>query len=109
MPAPTDKIDQTEEELNRCIHDLFLYNEYAEWRKSLSALSVGKWHSLMKSLATSNAPSIALLAFGDEICSNLMFSHIKAPDYAQSQMHMVQFTVSGSMWQCVVWHCPERN
>ncbi|GAO93181.1 hypothetical protein PSA5_10710, partial [Pseudomonas syringae pv. actinidiae] len=63
MPAPTDKIDQTEEELNRCIHDLFLYNEYAEWRKSLSALSVGKWHSLMKSLATSNAPSIALLVY----------------------------------------------
>ncbi|KWS55839.1 MULTISPECIES: hypothetical protein [Pseudomonas syringae group] len=109
LTTPTDKIDQTEEELTSCIHDLFLNKEYVEWRRALRAFSTGEWHLLTASLAKKHVPTEAFLEFGQEIYPNLVFSYIEAPDHAESQMLMVQFTVPGSMWQCLVWHCPERN
>lgn len=99
----------TEEELRSYVHDLFLNQEYIEWRKALKAFSSGEWHSLIAGLVQYDVPIAALLAFDEEIFSKLVFSYIKAPDYDKSQMLMIQFTVSGSMWTCLVWHCPERN
>lgn len=101
--------DQTEEELTNCINDLFLNREYLGWTRELKTFSGDKWHLLIECLASCNARSDEFLAFGPRIYSKLVFSYTEAPDYAESQMLMVQFTVSGSMWHCLVWHCPERN
>jgi len=110
MTTPNDaEIEQTEEELTNCIHDLFLNNEYIEWRKALRSFSPGEWHLLTASLENRNTPTTAFLEFGEGIHSKLVFSHIDAPDHIESQMLMLQFAVSGSMWHCVVWHCPEAN
>jgi hypothetical protein len=100
---------QTEEELTNCINDLFLNREYLGWRRELKSFSEGSWHLLIEGLVSCNASSDKFLAFGPRIYSKLVFSYTEAPDYAKSQMLMVQFTVSGSMWHCLVWHCPERN
>ncbi|MBB4822267.1 hypothetical protein HNP29_005681 [Pseudomonas alcaligenes] len=100
---------QVNEELSTFIHDLFLYNEYKEWRKGLKSVSEGKWHSLVAGLSRFGAPTDRALGLGEDICSNLVFNYTKAPDYRESQMLMVQFTVAGSMWHSLVWHCPERN
>lgn len=99
----------TEEELSSYIHDLFLSKEYISWRKDINSVTEGKWHSLIASLARHNAPTDKALSFGENIYSRLVFSYTKAPDYKTSQMLMVLFTVSGSMWHSLVWHCPERT
>ncbi|GAB7529184.1 hypothetical protein PS3A_15930 [Pseudomonas sp. 3A(2025)] len=101
--------EQTEEELENCINDLFLRREYLGWRRGLKSFSQGRWHRLIECLAKSKVPSDEFLAFGPDIYSKLVFSYIEAPDYEESRMLMVQFTVSGSMWHWLVWHCPERN
>jgi hypothetical protein len=101
--------DETEEELTTCIHDLFLNQEYLYWRRRLKSFSEDRWHPLIECLASCNAPVDEFLAFGRSIYPKLVFSYTEAPDYAESQMLMVQFTVSGSMWHCLVWHCPERS
>ncbi len=103
---PTAEI---EEELSNYVHDLFLNREYTNWRKDIKSASEGKWHSLVSSLAMHSAPIDQALSFGEEISSKLVFNYTKAPDYKASQMLMVQFTISGSMWYSIVWHCPERN
>jgi hypothetical protein len=102
-------IEETEEELSAFIHDLFLNKEYMDWRKDLKSSREGIWHSLVVSLDKHNAPLQEILRFGKNIESNLVFNYVKAPDYKQSQMLMVQFTVSGGMWHSLIWHCPERN
>lgn len=56
-----------------------------------------------------NATVDSFLAFGSSIYSKLVFSYTEAPDYPESRLLMVQFTLSGGMWPCLVWHCPERN
>jgi len=104
-----DEIGQIEEKLNTCIQDLFLDNEFLEWRRNLKASSEGVWHSLLASLAKYKAPVEKFSAFGQNTFSKLVFNYVKAPDYIDSQMLMVQFTVSGSMWQTMLWHCPEHN
>jgi len=98
-----------EEELAAFIHDLFLDAEYLEWRKGLKQYDSTKWHSLIAKLDEQGAPIEHLKSFGVQTYSKLVFSYIQAPDYRESQMLMVQFTVSGSMWHSLVWHCPERN
>ena len=103
---PTTEI---EEELSNYVHDLFLNREYISWRKDIKSASEGKWHALIPSLLTYNAPIDQVLSFGEEISSKLVFNYTTAPDYKTSQMLMVQFTISGSMWHCIVWYCPERN
>ena len=100
---------EIEEELTSYTHDLFLNSEYMEWRKQIRTEPEGKWHSLVASLAKRNSPIGQALSFGEEISSKLVFNYTEAPDYKTSQMLMVQFTVSGSMWHSIVWHCPERN
>ena len=57
LTTHADKIDQTEEELTSCIHDLFLNKEYVEWRKALRAFSTGEWHLLTASLAKKHVPT----------------------------------------------------
>lgn len=106
---PDETIEQNEEDLTSYINDLFLDREYLGWRRELKAFSAGSWHSLVTCLASCNAPTDVFLAFGECVYSKLVFSYIEAPDYAESQLLMVQFTVAGSMWHCVVWHCPERS
>ena len=49
-PPSDAEIEQTEEELTNCIHDLFLNNEYIEWRKALRSFHPGEWHLLTASL-----------------------------------------------------------
>ena len=101
--------EETEEELSTFIHDLFLNKEYLEWRRSLKSFEEGKWHSLIVSLKNQGVPLAEILKFGENIFSKLVFNYIKAPDYRQSQMLIVLFTVSGGMWRSLIWHCPERN
>ena len=100
---------ETEEELNNFIHDLFINNEYIEWRSKLKKNTENQWHSLLASLGKSGMPLNKIHSFGENIYSKLVFSYTKAPDYKKSQMLMVQFTVSESMWHSIIWHCPERN
>ena len=104
-----DEIEQTEEELTTCIQDLFLDNEYLEWRSNLKTSTEGNWHSLVANLNMRNVPVEKFLCFGKDISSKLVFNYVKAPDYKSSKMLMIQFTVSGSMWHTIIWHCPERN
>jgi len=101
--------EEAEEELSTFIHDLFLNNEYLEWRKDLKSASEGKWHSLVVSLDKHGAPLEEIAKFGEGIVSKLVFNYVKAPDYRESRMLMIQFTVSGGMWHSLMWHCPERN
>jgi len=104
-----DKEDKFEAELTTFIHDLFLNNEYKIWRKGLKEYEAGKWHSLIAKLHKAGAPVKRLESFGEAAFSGLVFSYIKAPDYRKSQMLMIQFTVAGSIWSSLIWHCPERN
>lgn len=106
---PEDPVNQTEQALTTCIHELFLDNAFLDWRKALKAFSSDNWHSLLTSLADYHAPTDGFLAFGEGVFSKLVFNYTSAPDFEASGMLMVQFTVSGSMWHTVVWHCPERN
>jgi hypothetical protein len=102
-------VEESAEQLTNYIHDLFLDNEYLEWRKGLKEYESGTWHSLIVKLDRSGAPIDRLKKFGENIYSKLVFNYVKAPDYNVSKMLMVQFTVSGGMWHSLVWHCPERN
>ena len=102
-------MEKFEEELRNYIHDLFLENEFLQWRKGLKQYSEGQWHSLIVKLAKANAPIDKLMYFGEKIYSQLVFNYVKAPDYKESRMLMIQFTVTESLWHCLVWHCPERN
>lgn len=109
MNQSMESKEEFEEELTGFIHDLFLDTEYLEWRKGLKQYESNKWHSLIVKLDEIGSPIDRLKSFGVETYSKLVFSYIQAPDYRESQMLMVQFTVSGSMWHSLVWHCPERN
>lgn len=109
MNRSMESNEEFEEELTGFIHDLFLDTEYLEWRKGLKQYGSNKWYSLMVKLDEIGAPIKRLKSFGVETYSKLVFSYIQAPDYRETQMLMVQFTVSGSMWHSLVWHCPERN
>ncbi|BCD87045.1 hypothetical protein PSm6_34520 [Pseudomonas solani] len=100
---------QGEEALTAFTHDLFLNTEYVEWRKSLKSFSSGEWHLVAAALERFGAPVGRVFSFGESIGSTLFFNYTKAPDHNESQMLMVQFTVAGSMWHSVIWHCPERN
>lgn len=102
-------LEQYGEELTDYVTDLFLYREYLNWRKDLKSFPPGIWHSVATSLASRNAPTERLLDFGECIYSGLVFSYIEAPDYAESKMLMVQFTVAKAMWHRIIWHCPERS
>tara|TARA_R110002051_G_scaffold320892_2_gene407184 strand:- start:1554 stop:1877 length:324 start_codon:yes stop_codon:yes gene_type:complete len=104
-----DDTEKFEEELTTFIHDLFLNTEYLNWRKNLKSYSANSWHSLIVKFDELGLPLTRLKSFGEPTFSKLVFSYIKAPDYKSSQMLMVQFTVSGSMWHSLVWHCPERS
>ncbi len=104
-----DLNENIEEELTNYVHDLFLNNEYVEWRKGLKEYESGSWHSLIVKLDSLGAPIDRLKEFGEETYSKLVFNYVKAPDYKESKMLMVQFTVASSIWHSVVWHCPERN
>jgi hypothetical protein len=98
-----------EEELTEFIHDIFLNAEYINWQKNLNNYSADIWHSLIDKLDELGVPLTKLKSFGECTFSKLVFSYTKAPDYASTQMLMVQFTVSGSIWHSMVWHCPERS
>lgn len=100
---------EVEVELSAFVHDLFLNNEYIEWRKNLKSSTEGKWNSLVVSLDAYDAPLQEISKFGESIVSKLVFNYVKAPDYKQSKMLMVQFTVSGGRWYSLIWHCSERN
>jgi hypothetical protein len=104
-----DKTEEFEEALSTFIHDLFLKNEYLIWRKNIKSFNPGKWHSLIVELDKYGAPLEKIKGFGEATFSKLVFSYIESPDYKDSQMLMIQFTVSGSMWHSLIWHCPERN
>ena len=104
-----DQVEEFELELNTFTHDLFLENGYLEWRKNLKNNEPCKWHSLIASLDKYGAPLEKIKNFGEQNYSKLVFSYIEAPDYQSSKMLMVQFTISESMWNSLVWHCPERN
>ena len=104
-----DEFEEFEENLTTYIHDLFLDNEFLEWRKGLKQYREGKWHSLIVKLSDIGASVERLKNFGEQTYSKLVFNYVKAPDYKESKMLMVQFTVSGSMWHSLVWHCPERT
>ncbi len=104
-----NQIDLFEEELTTFIHDLFLEREYLLWRKHLKEFSPGKWHSLIVKLDKYGSSLERIKSFGVTTYSKLVYSYIEAPDYKESKMLMIQFTVSGSMWNSLVWHCPERN
>lgn len=101
--------EETEEELSDCVNGLFLDLEYLAWSRNLKAFSPATWHPLLASLEDCGAPTDVFQAFGRHIAEHLMFHCIESPDYAESRLLMVHFTVSGSMWQHVVWHCPERT
>lgn len=100
---------ETEEELSTFVHELFLSNNYIEWRKNLKSSQEGKWHSLVVSLDSHGAPLEEIRKFSESIVSRLVFNYVKAPDYKESKILMIQFTVSGDMWHSLIWHCPERN
>jgi len=102
-------IEQTEEELTACIHDIFLDKESLEWRRNLKTSTEGVWHSLVANLNKHNAPVDNIISFGENISSKLVFNYVTAPDYKISKMLMIQFTVSGSVWHSIIWHCPEYN
>jgi hypothetical protein len=104
-----DTEDTTEELLTSFTHDLFLNNEYLNWRKNIKSNTEGEWHSLILSLCKNEAPLEKVKSFGEGIYSKLVFNYVKAPDYRKSKMLMIQFTISESMWCSLVWHCPERN
>ena len=104
-----DCTENLEEELTTFIHDLFLNSEYLEWRIGLKQYNLGEWHSLIVKLNSVGCPIDRLRAFGEQTYSKLVFNYVQAPDYEESKMLMVQFTVSGSMWHSLVWHCPEHN
>mgnify|MGYP001052328626 FL=1 len=104
-----NQIEEFEEELTAYVHDLFLNNEFLHWRKGIKQYSEGTWHSLIVVLSNAGAPIERLKEFGEQTYSKLVFNYVKAPDYKESRMLMVQFTVSGGMWHSLVWHCPERN
>jgi hypothetical protein len=104
-----DDTEKFEEELTEFIHDIFLNTEYLNWRVNLKNYSANNWHSLIVELDQLGLPLTKLKSFGESTFSKLVFSYTKAPDYKTSQMLMVQFTVSGSIWHSVVWHCPERS
>lgn len=104
-----DLSEKTEEDLTNYIHDLFLDKDFIQWRMALKEYELGAWHSLLVKLDRSGASITRLKQFGEDTYSKLVFNYVKAPDYKTSQMLMIQFTVAGSMWHSVVWHCPERN
>ena len=104
-----DKTEVFEEEISTFVHDLFLNNEYLAWRKSIKSFTPGKWHSLIVKLEKYEAPLERIKGFGETTFSKLVFSYIESPDYKESQMLMIQFTITGSMWHSLIWHCPERN
>ncbi|MCL1036450.1 hypothetical protein L2750_04700 [Shewanella submarina] len=104
-----DDVEEFEKELTTYIHDLFLDTEFLEWRKGLEQYSEGQWHSLIVKLSNADAPIDRLRDFGEQTYSKLVFNYVKAPDYKESKMLMVQFTVSGSLWHSLVWHCPNHN
>lgn len=104
-----EEVEGLKEELTAYIHDLFLDNKFLEWRKGLKQYSEGEWHSLIVKLSNANAPIDRLRNFGQQTYSKLVFNYVKAPDYQESKLLMVQFTVSGSLWHSLVWHCPESN
>ena len=104
-----ERNEEFEEDLTGFIRDLFLDTEYLVWRKGLNRYETNKWHSLIVKLDEAGSPIDRLKSFGVQTYSKLVFSYIQAPDYRESQMLMVQFTVSGSMWHSLVWHCPDRN
>ena len=99
----------TEQKLTSFTHDLFLENEYLEWRKDLKSLKSGKWHSLIVSLDKYNISLNEIKKFSEPTVSKLVFNYVEAPDYNESKILMVQFTVSESMWHSLIWHCPELN
>jgi hypothetical protein len=101
--------EPTEEKLSEFIHDLFMKKAYLKWRKNLKANEESVWHSLIASLAKNDAPLEKIKSFGENIYPKLVFNYVKAPDFKDSQMLMIQFTVSGTMWHSLIWHCPERN
>lgn len=103
------KTEKPEEELNSFIHDLFLNTEYIYWRRRLKEYSPSRWHSLAVELSKLDIPIESLLRLGKSVYSKLVYNWIEAPDYRESEMLMIQFTVSGSMWHTLVWHCHERN
>ncbi|MCL2913077.1 hypothetical protein L2725_04655 [Shewanella corallii] len=104
-----DEVEEFEEELTSYIHDLFLGNEFLEWRNGLEQYSEGQWHCLIVKLSDADAPIDRLRDFGEQTYSKLVFNYVKAPDYKESKTLMVQFTVSGSLWHSLVWHCPDHN
>ena len=91
------------------IHEIFSKAEYKDWRCNLKSFQEGKWHSLIASLNKHTLPLDRLYEFGNSVYSKLVFNYVKAPDYKESQMLMIQFTVSGTLWSCTIWHCPEHN
>ena len=101
--------EQLEESLTSFTHDLFLENKYIEWRKNLKNIESCKWHSLIVSLEDYGVSTKEIKNFNENPYSKLVFNYIEAPDYNESKMLMVQFTISGGMWSSLVWHCPERN
>jgi hypothetical protein len=104
-----DDTEEFDEELTSFVHDLFLNTEYLNWRKNLKSYSANSWHSLIVKLDELDLPLARIKSFGELTFSKLVFSYTQAPDYKESNMLMVQFTVSGSMWHSLVWHCPERS
>lgn len=104
-----DDNEKLEEELTTFIHDLFLNTEYVNWSKNIMNYSANNWHSLIVKLDELDLPLARIRSFGEPAFSKLVFSYTKAPDYNESNMLMVQFTVSGSMWHSLVWHCPELS
>ncbi len=96
-------------ELQTFIHDLFLRKEYIKWRNNLHNISENKWHSLIASLAKYACSTEALANFGKKTYSGLVFSYIKAPDFKRSEMLMVQFTISESLYHQLVWHRLEHS
>lgn len=101
--------DSFEEELTIFVHDLFLDKEYLDWRKNLKQFESCKWHSLIIGLEKFGSPLERIKSLGESTYSKLVFSYIETPDFKESQMLMIQFTVSGGMWNTLIWHCPERN
>ncbi len=102
-------LEATEEKLTSFIHGLFLNDKYLCWRRDLKSAEVGKWHSLIVSLDRHDVLLDEIKKLGESIYSKLVFNYVKAPDYNESQMLMVQFTVAGGIWNSLIWHCPERN
>lgn len=98
-----------EEELTSFTHDLFLDNSFIDWRIGLIDITDGKWRSLIKNLSLHSAPIKDLKKFDENIYSKLVFNCVKAPDFISSKEVMIVFTISGSFWHSLIWHCPENN